>query len=92
MKVKIMDPEHGDQVLELTPKQAARTILTRRADGKVAFVKFSDGTQMDLPEVPKFYFASQILAMMENTGILQQLEEKDRLDVDATLVPAVAGG
>lgn len=87
-----MDPKHGDQVLELTPRKAAKLILEKRRENKVGFVKFSDDTQMDLPRVPRTYTGAQIQEMLERTGILQQLEEKDRLDVDATLVPIVGGG
>jgi len=77
MKIRKLDPEYGDQVLELTPLEATDLILQEKEEGRVGFVKFSDG---------------QILEMMNRTGILEQLQEKESEGSMATIVPIIAGG
>ena len=77
MKIRRLDPAHGDQILELSPEQATDLILSEKEEGRVGFVKFSDG---------------QILEMMDRTGILQQMEEKESSGVMASIVPIIAGG
>ena len=77
MKIRKLDPAHGDQVLELAPAEAAEFILEEKDAGRVGFVKFSDGDVLD---------------MMNRTGILQQLEEKESEGVMATMIPFIAGG
>lgn len=85
MKIKILSPQHGDQVLELAPQEAAQRIIEEQQAGRANFVKFSDG---------------DIFNLMKRTGILQQLqkrelkkviESKDE-SVEATVVPNIAGG
>lgn len=73
----MLDPKTGDKEQNLSPGMAMELILKEKDKGRLNFVKFSDG---------------QILKMMERAGILQQLEEKERLGVSATLVPAISGG
>lgn len=93
MDVKIFDPEEGDRDEKgLTPVRAGQLMLLERQKGRVGFVKFTDDTQLTLPQVPRTYTAAQIQDMLESTGILEQLEEKEALGLDATLVPAVGGG
>ena len=77
MKIRVLSPKHGDQVLQLTASEATDLILSEKEAGRVGFVKFSDG---------------QILEMMERTGILQQLEQKEQENTSATIVPIIAGG
>lgn len=77
MKIRRLDPRYGDQVLELTAMEATDLILEEKKEGRVGFVKFDDG---------------QILQMMERTGILQQLQEKERVGASAMIVPIIAGG
>ena len=77
MKIRVLSPKHGDQVLQLTASEATDLILEEKTAGRVGFVKFSDG---------------QILEMMERTGILQQLEQKEQENTSATIVPIIAGG
>ncbi|GAG16790.1 unnamed protein product [marine sediment metagenome] len=77
MKIRMLSPEHGDQILELTAVEATDLILEEREAGRVGFVKFGDG---------------QVLEMMERTGILQQLEQKEQNGVMATVIPHIAGG
>lgn len=85
MKIKILSPQHGDQVLELAPQEAAQRIIEEQQAGRANFVKFSDG---------------EIFNLMKRTGILQQLqkrslrkviESKDE-SIEATVVPNIAGG
>ena len=77
MRIRVLSPKHGDQVLQLTAAEATDLILEEKEAGRVGFVKFSDG---------------QVLEMMERTGILQQLEQKEQENVSATIVPVIAGG
>ena len=77
MKIRRLDPAYGDQVLELTPEQTTELILEEKEKGRVGFVKFSDG---------------EILNMMDRTGILQQIQEKESSGSMATIVPIIAGG
>lgn len=77
MKIRILSPKHGDQVVELAPQEATKLILQEKKAGRVGFVKFSDG---------------EIMEMMERTGILQQLERKEQEGASATIVPLIAGG
>ena len=77
MKIRVLSPQHGDQVVEMAPQEATELILKEKSAGRVGFVKFSDGDIMD---------------MMERTGILQQLERKEQEGASATIVPLIAGG
>ena len=86
MKIKILSPQHGDQVLELAPREATELIFEEQRNGRAGFVKFSDG---------------EVFNLMKRTGILQQLqkrelkktlEEKEESGAEATIVPLIAGG
>ena len=77
MKIRRLDPQYGDQVLELSAVEATDLILEEKEKGRVGFVKFSDG---------------EVLQMMERTGILQQLEQKESEGASARIVPHIAGG
>jgi len=77
MKIRRLDPAYGDQVLELTPEQTTDLILEEKKQGRVGFVKFSDG---------------QILEMMTRTGILEQIREKEEVGATAAIIPIIAGG
>ena len=77
LKIRMLSPFYGDQVVEMAPLEATELILEEKEKGRVGFVKFSDGDVMD---------------MMERTGILQQLERKEQEGASATIVPIIAGG
>ena len=77
MKIRRLDPRLGDQVLEMTAQEATDLILEEKKQGRVGFVKFSDGG---------------VLGMMERTGILQQLQEKEQAGISTMIVPIIAGG
>jgi len=85
MKIRRLSPSHGDQVVELAPREATEFIMNEKKEGRASFVKFSDGD---------VYF------LMKKTGILQQLQERELRqkieskdsDVMATIIPIIAGG
>lgn len=75
--VKILDPEKGDRVETLQIPAAADLILQKQQeeDYPFGFVKWSDG---------------QILELMDRTGIIEQLEQRDGEQI--TIVPNIGGG
>ena len=85
MKIRILSPQHGDQVVELAPREAAELIFEEQRNGRAGFVKISDG---------------DVFNHMKRTGILQQLQERKLKEVieskdegvEATVVPNIAGG
>ena len=85
MKVKILSPQHGDQVLELAPLEAAQRIIEEQQAGRANFVKFSDGDVFNLMK------RSGILAQLQERKLKQVIESKGE-DVVATVVPNIAGG
>ena len=48
MKIRKLDPAHGDQVLELSPQEATEFILEEKENGRVGFIKFSDGDILNM--------------------------------------------
>ena len=84
MKLRILSPMHGDQVLELSPAKAAEAILEEVESGRAGFVKFSNG---------------EVFNLMRRSGILEQmpairaaLETKGAAGESATIIPNISGG
>lgn len=102
IKVRILDPEKGDQVYpeegqeqDWTMDNAVDMILEQKAMGKLGFAKFEDNTLLDIQELQDLANETdesdvETLEMMQRTGIMEQLEE--RVDAEVTVVPPVGGG
>lgn len=54
IRVKIMDPNHGDVPMDLSVKDAAKLLREKGRDKRanVGFAKFSDGTSIMAKDLP----------------------------------------
>lgn len=78
VKIRVLDPEAGDQLLDLTPVEAADLVWDQKEKGITKFGLW-EGADAQLE-----------LEMMTRTGILDALKERSE-DI-LRLVPIVGGG